>query len=100
MKHPELLNSLNNAIAYSYVLGWYAGRDGKLNDSGKIRATRDIKEKHPDIVQACDNYDDLSAACKEAVGFIDKWSADDVSKAYDILKAAIAKAGAEVQGPE
>lgn len=63
-----ITESLDNAIAYSWVLGWYAGRDGVTNDSGKIQATKDIKEKHPDIVTACNSHADLLEACKVLVG--------------------------------
>ena len=63
-KHTDLMNSLNNAIAYSWVLGWYAGRDGKTTDSGKIQATEDIKAKHPDIVRVIESQPELLEACK------------------------------------
>ena len=52
----NVTDSLNNAIAYSYVLGWYAGRDGKATDGGKIQATKDMKARHPDIVRACNVF--------------------------------------------
>lgn len=77
MEHSKLTVSLNNAIAYSYVLGWYAGRDGAPTDSGKISATEKIKKMHPDIVLACNTHasltqqrDDLLAACELSLGAI------------------------------
>ena len=63
----EIMNSLNNAIAYSWVLGWYAGRDGSPTDSGKILATETIKTKHPDIVRACNNFPALLAELQTAL---------------------------------
>ncbi len=64
-EHTEIINSLNNALAYSWVLGWYAGRDGATNDNGKIQAMKDTKANHPDIVLACNAFPALLAACEE-----------------------------------
>ncbi len=68
--HTDLMNSLNNAIAYSWVLGWYAGRDGKTTYSGKIQDTEDIKAKHPDIVRVIESQSELLEACKGLMKYI------------------------------
>lgn len=38
-------DSLLNALAYSWVRGWYAGRDGATNDDGKREAAKEELEK-------------------------------------------------------
>ena len=78
-KQKTLEDDLNNALAYSYVLGWYAGSDGVKTDKGKwqhdhmkqaAEDIEDIKADHPGIVQACNAHEDLLEACEEAEGFI------------------------------
>ena len=99
-KHIPLEDDLNSALAYSYVLGWYAGSDGKTTDEGKKQAAEDIKAVHPGIVQACNAHEDLLEACKEAHDSLlclhvcdqDKDFAD---KTRSMLSAAIAKAESE-----
>jgi hypothetical protein len=58
-KNNKLLEELDNVLAYSWVLGWYTGRDGVLNDIEKINATKKAKEEHPLIVKACEDYESL-----------------------------------------
>ena len=71
-KQKTLEDDLNNALAYSYVLGWYAGSDGVKTDEGKKQAAEDIKAIHPGIVQACNAHEDLLEACKIAMIVLEK----------------------------
>lgn len=88
MEHTKLPNSLNNAIAYSWVLGWYAGKSGAPTDSGKILATEEIKAKHPDVVRACNCHEGFVKAC-EMLGTGVWGISDECGKAIDaILKKA------------
>jgi hypothetical protein len=69
MPDSKLLNSLDNAIAYSWVLGWYVGLEGVKNDSGKMQAVTAIKAQHPEIVEACNQHDTLKAKAGLLDGF-------------------------------
>ncbi len=93
-EHTELADSLNNAIAYSWVLGWYAGKKGAVTDSGKILATEDIKAKHPDIVRVCNSHEDLLTACGRVRSWLNEEHKEELSKAEceQILFTAIVKA--------
>jgi len=80
-KQKTLEDDLNNALAYSYVLGWYAGSDGVKTDKGKwqhdhmkqaAEDIEDIKADHPGIVQACNAHEDLLEACKIAMIVLEK----------------------------
>ncbi len=98
-KHTDLMNSLNNAIAYSWVLGWYAGRDGKTTDSGKIQATEDIKAKHPDIVRVIESQPELLESLRNIARGQLQMPSEQCFERYvkAIAEAAIAKA--TIEGP-
>lgn len=41
-------DAIKEALAYAYVLGWYAGTGGATNDSGKIEAMETLYKKLKD----------------------------------------------------
>jgi hypothetical protein len=89
----NLTDSLNGAIAYSWVLGWYAGLKGNKTDEGKIQASADIKASHPDIVNACNAFPELLAACKAIYKAIGNGDPVDIANVCaGLVIPAIAKA--------
>jgi hypothetical protein len=93
MKHSKLYEDLNSAIAYGWVLGWYAGCRGETSDKGKIQATEDIKANNPKIVTACNEYDTLKAKAELLEKALEKitkhaYKGIVVSTAYQALEDA------------
>lgn len=43
--NSDMRKDLRGALAYCWVLGWYAGTDGKTTDEGKIAASKEQFER-------------------------------------------------------